>query len=436
MITIGLDAGTTTISGVVYDSATDSVLATRTLPNKGQLRTQVSWQNLQDAATILEICEMLVEGFRRDFKDVDGIGLSGQMHGIVYVDREGNAISPLATWQDGRGDQPFQNEKTYVDHLIERSGHHMATGFGLTTHFFNLQNGVVPAGTTSLCTIADYVGMRLAGRARPLVHASNAHSLGMFDLVQMQFDKDVLDKVGIDAGILPEVAQGETVIGETEDGIPVWTALGDNQASFLGAAGDTYSVVANIGTSSQLSVRIKTLVEAQGLDIRPYLQSEFILVGAGLCGGSAYALLHGLLAETLAMYRVESGDSLYEKMEQAAQKAMRGEHPLEIDTRFRGTRIQPEIRGVIRQIGMDNFSVGHLALGVMHGIIDELYGFYQQVPEYLRTTEVMVGGGNALRHNATLRKILTEKFEMKLLLSPYVEESAIGASMVATIGTG
>ena len=97
MITIGLDAGTTTISGVVYDSATRSVLATRTLPNKGQLRTQASWQDLQDADSILETCEMLVEGFRRDFKDVAGIGLSGQMHGTVYVDREGNAISPLAT---------------------------------------------------------------------------------------------------------------------------------------------------------------------------------------------------------------------------------------------------------------------------------------------------------------------------------------------------
>jgi len=434
MITIGLDAGTTTISGVVYDSATNSVMATRTLPNKGQLRTQASWQNLQDAGSIMATCETLLEGFRRDFKNISGIGLSGQMHGIVYVDKHGKAISPMATWQDGRGDQVYQGEKTYVDELIAQSGYHMATGFGLTTHYYNLRNGIVPEGAAGMCTIADYVGMRLARRTRPLAHASNAHSLGMFDLTRMQFDTDAIEMMEIDPGILPEVAEGEAVIGETADGIPVWTALGDNQASFLGAAGDTYNVVANIGTSSQLSVRSRTLMEAEGLDIRPHVQGQFILVGAGLCGGSAYALLHGLLQETLAMYGVESGDSLYEKMEQAARNAMQEEHPLEIDTRFRGTRIQPEIRGAIQQIGMDNFSVGHLALGVMHGIVDELYGFYQQVPDNLRAIKVMVGGGNALRHNATLRKILTEKFEMKLFLSPYVEESAIGASMVATLG--
>jgi sedoheptulokinase len=94
-------------------------------------------------------------------------------------------------------------------------------------------------------------------------------------------------------------------------------------------------------------------------------------------------------------------------------------------------RIDSKPRGAITQIGMDNLSIGHLALGVMRGICDELYGFYQNVPENLRDTNGMVGSGNALRHNATLRAILAERFGMDLQLSPYHEEGALGASMVA-----
>lgn len=431
MITVGLDAGTTTISGVVYDCATRSVLKTRTLPNKGQINTAASLQNLQDAAIIWDTCQSLLDGFLKEYPDIAGIGLTGQMHGIVYVDKNGQAISPLTTWQDGRGDKPYQNGNTYVDHLINKSDHHMATGFGLTTYFYDLQNGLLPDGTASLCTIADYVGMRLTGRKRPLLHASNAHSLGMFDLALMRFNQEAINKAGIDPALLPEVAKDETVIGETTGWIPVWTAIGDNQASFLGAAGNDYDVVANIGTSSQLSVRSKSLVTAEGLDIRPHVNGEYILVGAGLCGGSAYALLHGLLQEVVEMYGLDGGIKLYEKMGQAAERIKDNENVLEIDTRFRGTRIKPEIRGAITQIGIDNFSVGHLALGVMRGIVDELYGFYLQVPENLRVTKVIVGGGNALRHNTTLQSLLAERFGMDVILSPFLEESALGASMLA-----
>ena len=74
MITVGLDAGTTTISGVVYDCATRSVLKTRTLPNKGQINTAASLQNLQDAAIIWDTCQSLLDGFLKEYPDIAGIG--------------------------------------------------------------------------------------------------------------------------------------------------------------------------------------------------------------------------------------------------------------------------------------------------------------------------------------------------------------------------
>jgi sedoheptulokinase len=409
------------------------VLATRTLPNTAQVRTANPWEDLQDPLVIMDFCQILLDGFRKDFSQIAGIGLTGQMHGIVYVDQKGRAASNLATWQDGRGDLDFGDGVTYANYLRNTTGYAMATGYGLTTHFYLLQHGLVPEDAVTFCTIADYIGMRLTGGSTPMMHASNAHSLGMFDLRTLQFDHDAIARAGIDPAMLPEITQRETTIGETADGIPVSAAIGDNQASFLGAVGQKSNLLVNIGTSSQLSVRSKRLVKAEGLDVRPYVQGEYLLVGAGLCGGSAYMLLRDLFREGLGLYGIDAGEELYAKMEAAAKSAIRSEYPLIVDTRFRGTRTAPDVRGAIMEIGMDNLTIGQLALGLMRGICEELFNFYQQIPEELKEGVALTGSGNALRRNATLRMVLAERFGMELNMPDCDEGGAAGAAALAQI---
>ncbi len=47
----------------------------------------------------------------------DGIGFTGQMHGMLYVDASGMAVSPLYTWQDGSGEIPLEDGRTCVEIL-------------------------------------------------------------------------------------------------------------------------------------------------------------------------------------------------------------------------------------------------------------------------------------------------------------------------------
>jgi len=432
MITIGLDIGTTSISGVVFDSTEQSVLTTETLPNNSRIEEKEPWQNIQDTEKIWNACQKIIARCQSKYPAISAIGLTGQMHGIVYLDKSGRAISPLATWQDARGDQSYRDGKSYTEFLTHQSGYRMSSGYGLTTHFYNQKNKMVPDGTASLCTIADYIGLRLTRRKKPLIHTSNAHSMGVFDLNNLTFDRDAINDAGINPGILPEVSPGEISIGWTTNGIPVCVAIGDNQASFIGAVGDTAHILTNIGTGSQLSVRSKTMVYAEGgLEVRPFVNGEFLLVGAGLSGGSAYALLRDLFREVLGLYDVKADEELYGKMENAARETMESKNPLAVDTRFKGTRRMPDIRGAIKQIGMNNLTAGQLALGVMQGICEELHRFYQLVPEALRKADVLVGSGNALRNNKTLREILSDRFGMALTMSPFIEEGAIGAGILA-----
>jgi sedoheptulokinase len=434
MKVIGLDAGTTTISGVLVDTETKAVLGTVTLENEATLETEHAWEDAQAPETFAAHARQILETFTSDHAPIDGIGITGQMHGILYLDDAGRAVSPLYTWQDGRGDQPFADGLSYARVLTERTGYRMAAGFGLTTHFVNLQQGRVPPKAVGLCSLMDYLALRLGGQAAPCTHPSIAHSLGLFDLRKGGFDPDALAACGMTPDWLPQIVSGEDVVGETPAGIPLCVPIGDNQASFLGAVSAGSNLLVNIGTSSQISVRADLQEAPEGLTLRPWIGGANLLVGSGLCGGSAYQLLRDFFNQVLACLGAGAAGDMYDRMAACAAEggldAAAGAGGLVVDARFRGSRQQPDLRGAIRGIDMHNFTPQTLILGVLRGIVDELKGFYDLLPDDLKGADFLVGGGNALRRNALLRKTLSTAFAKPLRLPAFEEEAALGAALL------
>ena len=82
------------------------VLKAKTIQNGSFIKAEHEWEQIQDVALIRTKACALLDELLEEFPDVEGIGLTGQMHGIVYLDKEGECVSPLYTWQDGRGAQP------------------------------------------------------------------------------------------------------------------------------------------------------------------------------------------------------------------------------------------------------------------------------------------------------------------------------------------
>ena len=111
MKSLGIDIGTTTISAAVINPATNTVLTTRTVPNDSFIRTDKSWEKIQDPGKICVKVFGLADELLDEYEEIDRIGLTGQMHGIVYVDRTGECIGPLYTWQDERGNQQYHDRK-------------------------------------------------------------------------------------------------------------------------------------------------------------------------------------------------------------------------------------------------------------------------------------------------------------------------------------
>ena len=485
MKAIGLDIGTTTVCGVLVDAKTGELLDAKTLTNDSVIESVHTYERTQDADKILVKCKNILEEYLSEQEDIVSIGVTGQMHGIVYVDENGVAVSPLYTWQDGRGDlccPDIQNDIqkkltvadsetvenidngnkvannaevaelgngaiTYAAELSKITGYHMASGFGLTTNYYNTKHGLVPEKAKSFCTIPDYVAMSLAGEKRPKMHQTIAASLGLYNMKAGDFDRTAVEKAGMNPELLPEVATTSTLCGAyTADmekypayagkTIPVAVAFGDNQASFLGSVNQDCKVLLNVGTGGQVSVYSEELVKADGIECRPYLKGSYLMAGSSLCGGYSYNLVKRFFEEIYALAGVDCPKDIYSIMNRIAGEAAEKEKTLTVDTRFNGSRENPALTGSITGLTVDTFHPGDLAYGVLRGLCEELYQFYNVLPENLKDGSHFVGSGNGIRKNPLLQKIASDRFRMKLRIPKYAEEAAYGAVLFSMLASG
>lgn len=426
MKAIGLDIGTTTISAVVVENG--SVITSVTLKNGAFLPADHSWERLQNPQKIRETALEAVDTLLAAHPDAARIGLTGQMHGIVYLDASGAPVSPLYTWQDGRGDLPYDERDTYAGFLSRVTGYPLATGYGMVTHFYNLKNGLVPENASVFCTIHDYIAACLAGLTVPVTDASDAASFGMFRVEQSCFDPEALEKSGIDPKMLPSLA-ADGPIGSYR-GMDVYVPIGDNQASFLGAVGgDPNAILVNVGTGSQFSAYSGDYICCPGLETRPF-PGGYLLVGASLCGGRAYALLESFLRAALQAMTGTSPDSLYEAMDRLLAATPTDGFP-RVSPLFQGTRQDPTLRGSITGLSPENFTPQHLIRGMLEGMAGELYEMYLGYLASGGKSARLLGSGNGLRRNVHLQDCFSRLFGQKLTMSECTEEAAAGAALFA-----
>ena len=412
MYAVGLDVGTTSICGILMNSENGRIEKTITLDNGSFIESDKPWEKIQDTEIIIkkvfEILDALTIG-----KSIKAVGISGQMHGIVYTDINGWAVSPLYIWQDERGNLPYKDGKSYAQYL---SGF---AGYGLITDFYNRENGLVPKAAVSCCTIGDYVGMRLCKNVKPIMHVTNAASFGCYDIGKNKFK--------IDNGILPGITDKFTVVGEY-NGAKVIAAIGDNQASFMGSVNGKAPLV-NVGTGSQISYLSDTAVSGENIETRPYDGKSFLTVGSSLCGGRAFALLERFFASVAELATGEKCGSLYKQIDKML--LTKTSTDMRADSRFCGTRADPTVRASFTNISQENFTAGDMTVSLLYAIADELHSMYSG-----GECENIVCSGNGIRKNPALQKVVSEVFGAKIKIPFNTEEASYGVALAALTAVG
>ncbi len=427
-VTVGIDIGTTTVSAVVRSK--DTVKETFTLPSFAEIP---GCYGIQSVSVIISKVTALLELVENTYTDISAIGLTGQMHGCVYTDKEGRAISELYTWQNSFGNSQYKDStSTYCEYLTQLCGIPCATGYALVTDFYLRNNGLYPRGAHKLSTVMDYVGMFLTGRKEPLVHPSNLASFGFYDVESGAFSKEALEKMGTDVSLLPKTGNDGEILGYRGK-VPVFIAIGDNQAGVIGAAGDQKGhILINIGTGSQISiVSDSSSRPPKGCEIRHFIEGKYLECYSALCGGEAYALVERFCREIcLAAIGSTEEQKVYDLLDTLMADYRQDDDRLKIRTSFNGTRQDPYLRGSINNISMHNFTPQQLIYGVMDGIAEELYRAYLSMSAEKEAGEkTFFVSGNCVRKNPILCKILEEKFGAPMHSTQYAEEAALGAAI-------
>lgn len=458
-IYLGVDIGTTHITALALELATGQIVARAETANQAETTTAADralGRSEWDAAAMLRLAWETLCRVARALPDparVQGIGCSGQMHGMTLVSADGTFLSPFIGWQDRRGEEVIPGEGiTYLQRLAELAGDvpraRMAAGFmGVTLFWRQMQGEPWPQGARA-AFISDAFVAWLTG-APPCTDPSNADGSGLFDARTRRWNAPLIARLGLPEVILPPVRPAPAVAGGLRAelaaavglraGVPVGVSLGDNQASFLGSVADPpQSVLLNIGTGGQLSVYVPAFVQDPLLETRCYPDGGYLLVSAGLCGGRAYAVWRGFLrAVGVAFFGARGDEDLYEQMNALAATVPPGAEGVICEPLFAGTRLEPQRRGAFYGLSPATFTPAHLTRALLEGLIETFAESYTRMQEIgVGGRKWLVGSGNGLRRNPLLAQIAARRLALPLCIPQHEEEAAYGAALLAAVATG
>lgn len=247
MYWLGIDIGTGGSRALLVD-AQGKVVAGFTAPHEEMAMERPLWaeqkpENWWDAA------QKAIQGVLKQAgakgEQVKAIGLSGQMHGLVLLDADNNVVRPSLIWCDQRSQPQVDaiNQTVGKANVVAHTANPMLTGFTLPKLLWVKDNE--PANferAKKFLLPKDYVRFMLTG-----VHAtevSDASGTGLLDVVTRRWSKPMIERLKLDASLLPELKESADVTGTVtkaaakatglKEGTPVVGGAGDQAASGVG----------------------------------------------------------------------------------------------------------------------------------------------------------------------------------------------------------
>ncbi len=430
---IGLDIGTTTICGVLYSM--EEKKAVKTVVKENCFLPSIPAEYIQDPAEILKaIYQITDELIEASENTIGGISISSQMHGILYVDIEGNPVTPLYTWQNPRGLKVVDG-RTIAATVSEKLGYPVYTGYGIVTHYALEKSGQLPDSAEIFCNIGDFVGMRLAGRNTPVTDITLGASMGICDIEKGTLSESLSNLDLEHPDMIPAIVSSTEVLGNYR-GIPVIQAIGDNQASYLGSVKKkNTTLLLNYGTSGQISLFQEAYHTYPRFETRPLGNEGYIYVAFSLCGGKSYKVLSDFFTAAASMFsdgKTKNAMKIMDEMEIDFS-----DEEIECLPLFLGERGVDDSYAYFRNITDQNFTPANLVKGLVQGMVQEMYRYYQTLPAHIdQGIETLAGAGNGIRKNRHLIQAAAKSYGRPVQLLNLSEESCIGAAINAGKGIG
>jgi len=376
---------------------------------------------------------------------VAAIGLTGQMHGSVFLDAEREVIRPAILWNDQRTTVEAETIEDVigVERLVRITGSRSFTGFTAPKLLWLRQNATIAYKRLHhLLLPKDYLRLMLTGELATDV--GDASGTGLFDIGARAWSDEIVDALDLDRDVLPRAYEGPEITGHVladiaadlglRAGIPVVAGAGDQQAGAIGAGAVTPGVAMTaIGTSAEVFATSAAYApEPQGRlhAMCHSVPGAWHTMGVMLSGGGSMSWLARALAP------VSGGDPI-ERLYSLAAESPPGARRLLFLPYLTGERMpvnDPNARAAF--VGLtSSHDVGDMARAVMEGVAFNL----RQILDITRATGVRIDEmrliGGATR-SATWTQIIADAFEMPVVPLASTEGTAIGAALLAVTGAG
>jgi xylulokinase len=240
---LGVDVGTSSVKALLID-ANQAVVAEASAPLEVS-RPKPLWseQDPEDwwQATLAAVATVRAAA-PEAWRQLAGIGLSGQMHGATLLDGEGRVLRPAILWNDGRSGAECAELHRLAPDLTTRSGNIAFPGFTAPKLLWvRRHEPEVFAATRKVLLPKDYVRYRLTGAY--VSEMSDASGTLWLNVGQRAWDDTLLAATGMTRAYMPDLVEGSAIsallspvlAGEWGVGaVPVAGGGGDNAASAVG----------------------------------------------------------------------------------------------------------------------------------------------------------------------------------------------------------
>jgi xylulokinase len=449
MSVLGIDVGTGGTRAVLIDRG-GRVISSATAEHAPMSSPQIGWAEQSPDDWWRAACQATKECLAKKpapAQDLEAIGLTGQMHGLVLLDSQDRVVRPAIIWCDQRTEEECREitKKVGAKRLIELTANPALTGFTLPKIWWvQRHEPELWSRVRSLMLPKDYIRFRLTGERA--IDVADASGTLMFDVVHRVWSKPMLEVSRIDEAFLPKVFESPMVSGRVSEegarlaglrpGIPVVAGAGDQAAGAVGMGiVKPGAVSATIGTSGVVfAATSRPVLEPDGrvhtfchaIPDRWHVMG--VTQGAGL---------------SLRWFRdqfgagKDDGRDPYERLAEEAAKAPSGADGLLWAPYLMGERtphLDPNARGALVGLTAQHLRA-HIIRAILEGVAFSLRDSLTLFREIgVPIESIRLGGGGA--RSALWQQIQADIYGMTVELIEADEGAAYGAALLAAVGVG
>ena len=437
---LGIDCGTQGTKALLLDAATGTVLgegsASHELisgPNGRREQATEQWIEAFEKATAAALAQAGVEGTA-----VLGIGVSGQQHGLVTLDADGQVLRPAKLWCDT--ESATENQRL-LDWLggetgsLQRLGVAIAPGYTVSKLLWmKEQHPALFERIAHILLPHDYLNYWLTGRCRS--EYGDASGTGYFNVRTRCWDLELLhhiDPSGRLAAALPELIEAHQPIGSLRPELAARLGL-NPQALVASGGGD--NMMGAIGTGNiapgAITMSLGTSGTLYGYGNEPRVSSQPSV--ATFCSSSG-----GWLPLICTMNLTNANGTIRELLQLDLEQfnALVAQAPIGADgvsmlPFLNGERVPalPQASASLHGLTSDNLTRANLCRAVLEGVTFGLrYGLDLLRDSGIRSERIRLIGGGA--KNPLWRQIIADVMDAPVICATHSEAAALGAAIQA-----